>query len=188
MVSDPDTELVERIAAGDAMAARTLMARHLPSILNMARRMLQSPHEAEDVAQDAFCKVWVNAGKWKPGQALFKTWLHRVALNLCYDRLRLRQHADLEAAAEVAASAPGPAQMTLSGQVAAHVDEALQTLPQRQKEAIVMVHYHGMSNIEAAEQMGLSVDALESLLARARRALRAKLTPIAPALIGAMDE
>jgi RNA polymerase sigma-70 factor, ECF subfamily len=188
MVADPDAQLIERIAAGDAMAARALMVRHLPMVLGLARRMLSNRDEADDVAQETFCKIWVNAGKWTPGQAQFKTWVHRVALNLCYDRLRLRQHSNLDAALDVPSVAAGPAQLTMNGQVTAHVDEALQGLPQRQREAVVMVHYQGMTNIEAAEQMNLSVDALESLLARGRRALRAKLLPIASALMGAMDE
>jgi RNA polymerase sigma-70 factor (ECF subfamily) len=94
----------------------------------------------------------------------------------------------LDDAADVPAEGPGPAQTVLNGQVSIHVEDALANLPQRQREAVVMVHYQGMTNIAAAAHMGLSVDALESLLARGRRALRAKLLPIASVLMGSMDE
>jgi RNA polymerase sigma-70 factor, ECF subfamily len=187
MLADPDTELVARVAAGDAMAARQLMTRHLPMVLGIARRLLPQKHEADDVAQEAFARVWTNAAKWSAGQALFKTWLHRVTMNLCYDRLRARRHEDLDAANDVPAPQPGPAQALLQGQAAAAIDGAIASLPARQREAIVLVHYQGLSNIEAAAQMEVSVEAMESLLARGRRTLKEMLRPIAADLTGAMD-
>lgn len=187
MLADPDQELIQRVAAGDAMAARTLMTRHLPMVLGLSRRLLARKDEAEDVAQEAFARVWTHAVKWNAGQALFKTWLHRVTMNLCYDRLRMRRHEDLDAAEHVAESTPGPAQILLSGQVSAHVDRAVASLPARQREAIVLVHFQGLSNIEAAAQMQVSVEAVESLLARGRRSLKEILRPIANDLSGAMD-
>jgi RNA polymerase sigma-70 factor (ECF subfamily) len=185
MVDDPDTELVVRVAAGEREAARALIERHLPMILGLARRMLASPDEAEDVAQETFSRVWTHAGRWRPGAARFKTWVHRVAMNLCYDRLRGRQHLDLSAADHVRTPEPGPAAVMYRQQVSGHVDAALAKLPQRQKEAILLVHLNGLSNIDAAELMSVSVEALESLLARGRRNLRALLTPVAAGLTGA---
>lgn len=187
MVADPDRDLIERVAGGDAMAARTLMTRHLPMVLGLSRRMLASMDDAEDVAQETFARVWTHAGKWRPGGAQFKTWVHRVAMNLCYDRLRQRRHKDLDAAQEVPSLDPGPAQAVLQGQVTGVVDAALAKLPDRQREAIVLVHYQSMTNIEAAAQMEVSVDALESLLSRGRRALKAKLLPMAQELLGVIE-
>jgi RNA polymerase sigma-70 factor, ECF subfamily len=187
MLADPDNELVQRIAAGDAMAARALMTRHLPMVLGLARRLLPQKDEADDVAQEAFARVWTNAAKWTSGQALFKTWLHRVTMNLCYDRLRMRRHEDLDLAEHIAETAPGPAQLVLRTQATVHIDRAVASLPTRQREAIVLVHFQGLTNIEAATQMEVSVDALESLLSRGRRTLREVLRPLAADLSGAME-
>lgn len=187
MLADPDNELIQRVAAGDAMAARALMTRHLPMVLGLARRLLPQKHEADDVAQETFARVWTHAAKWTPGQALFKTWLHRVAMNLCYDRLRARRHEGLDAADHVPTPQPGPAQALLQLQLAAQIDRAVASLPGRQREAIVLVHFQGLSNIEASAQMEVSIEAIESLLARGRRALKEILRPVAGDLTGAID-
>ncbi len=93
---DPDLELVQRVGRGDTAAAQALVARKLPRIHGLARRLLGDAAEAEDVAQDAFLRVWKQAPSWRPGQAKFDTWLHRVTLNLCYDRLRRRRELPTE--------------------------------------------------------------------------------------------
>jgi RNA polymerase sigma-70 factor (ECF subfamily) len=172
---DPDGDLVVRIAAGDHAAARALLARHLPRILNLSRRMLGGQAEAEDVAQEVFLRVWTHAARWQPGAAKFETWLHRVAINLCYDQLRKRRTANIDAIPEPVDPAPGPAATLFISQLGAAVDAALGALPERQKEAIVLCHHQGLSNIDAAEVMGVSVEALESLLARGRRTLKEQL-------------
>lgn len=175
VVVDPDGDLVVRIAAGDHAAARALLARHLPRILNLGRRMLGNQAEAEDVAQEVFLRVWTHASRWQPGAAKFETWLHRVAINLCYDQLRKKRTTNIEAIAEPVDPAPGPAATLFLSQLGAAVDSALNALPERQKEAVVLCHHQGLSNIDAAEVMGVSVEALESLLARGRRTLKEKL-------------
>jgi RNA polymerase sigma-70 factor (ECF subfamily) len=175
VVVDPDGELVARIAAGDHAAARALLGRHLPRILNLSRRMLGGQAEAEDVAQEVFLRVWTHAARWKPGAAKFETWLHRVAINLCYDQLRKKRPANIDAVPEPVDPAPGPAAQLFQSQLGAAVDAALNTLPERQKEAIVLCHHQGLTNIDAAEIMSVSVEALESLLARGRRSLREQL-------------
>jgi hypothetical protein len=87
---DPDEELVRRVGAGDKRAAAELVRRHLSRMVGLARRMLGDHAEAEDVAQEVFLRVWKHASAWQPGQAKFETWMHRVAMNLCLDRLRRR--------------------------------------------------------------------------------------------------
>ncbi|HUO97856.1 MAG TPA: RNA polymerase sigma factor [Rhizomicrobium sp.] len=176
MKFDPDTELVARVGKGDRAAAQALMARHLPHMLRLARRMLSSQAEAEDCVQDAFLKLWTHAGRWKPGQAKFETWLYRVTLNQCYDRLRKKPVLGLDAAAQVADLAPAADTVLERVGVAAEVEAALQTLPDRQRAAILLCHYDERGNAEAAEILGVSVEALESLLARGRRTLRMKLS------------
>lgn len=172
---DPDADLVARVAQGDRAAAAALMARHLPRLMGLARRMLSDPLEAEDAVQDTFIQLWTHAARWVPGQAKFSTWLYRVALNKCYDRLRRRPTARLEEAAEVEDPAPGPETGLQNAAIALQIEAALAALPERQRAAIQLCHYQGCGNIEAAEIMGISVEALESLLARGRRALRARL-------------
>lgn len=176
MIDDPDAELVARAGQGDRAAAEALMARHLPKMTSLARRMLGDANEAEDAVQDAFMRLWTHAARWQPGQAKFETWLYRVTLNQCYDRLRARKTVDLDAALHVVDPSPSPelrlSDATIAQVIAAAVDE----LPERQRAAIVLCHYQECGNIEAAEILGVSVEALESLLARGRRSLRARLS------------
>ncbi len=188
MIEDPDGELVARVARGDQAAARAIMARHLPKILNLGRRMLGDQTEAEDVAQDVFVRVWTHAARWQPGQAKFETWLHRVALNLCYDRLRRKPTTDIDRVPEPADHTPGPAAKLFEAQLAGAVNEALRRLPDRQREALVLCHYQGLTNIDAAQIMGVSVEAMESLLSRGRRTLKAALKPLSEDAFGRNED
>ncbi|MDA0598016.1 RNA polymerase sigma factor [Burkholderia gladioli] len=172
---DPDAELVERVGRRDPGAARALVARKLPRLLALATRLLGDRMEAEDVAQEAFIRIWKQAPRWQSGEARFDTWLHRVALNLCYDRLRGRREEPAEELPEQMDPQPRGEQRLEALERDARVRRALDALPARQREALVLHYYQELSNIEAAGLMGITVDALESLLSRARRNLRAQL-------------
>lgn len=175
---DPDDELLSRLSRGEPQAARELVARKLPRVLALAQRLLGQRAEAEEVAQESFLRAWKQAPSWRRGEARFDTWLHRVVLNLCNDRLRAprRRHEratdELPEAADPAAT---PEQHYAGRRMSQRVAIALAALPPRQREAIVLFHYQELSQADAAALMGVSVDALESLLARARRSLRAQL-------------
>ena len=177
--ADPDDELVRRAGEGDAAAVQALVARKLRRVLALAERMLGDPAEAEDVAQETFFRAWRHAPRWRPGVARFDTWLHRVALNLCYDRLRRRRERPTAEPPELADPGPAPDRGLLAADVGRRVRAALQALPPRQREAIVLCHYQELGNIEAAGAMGVSVEALESLLSRGRRALKGSLADLA---------
>ncbi len=181
MVEDPDAGLVLLTGQGDAQAASQLVARHLPRMTALARRMLGDAAEAEDVAQDVFMKAWRHARDWRPGAAKFETWLHRVAINACLDRLRKRRGVSLDEAGERADPAPDPEQSLAREETAREVDAALQSLPERQRAAITLCHYQGLTNIEAAAMLEVSVEALESLLSRGRRSLKEKLRHLSQA-------
>lgn len=170
---DPDADLLRRIARGDAAAARAMVGAKLPRLLALATRMLGDAAAAEDVAQEAMLRVWRQAPRWKPGKAKFDTWLHRVALNLCHDRLRRsRREVLVDEVPDQADNDPLPDAVLLMVGTGERVAAALQALPLRQREAVVLQYYQELSNMEAAEVMEVSVEALESLLSRARRRLR----------------
>ena len=175
MKFDPDAELVARAGTGDRAAAQALMARHLAKLLTLARRMLGDRSEAEDAVQEVFLRLWTHAARWQPGKAKFETWLYRVTMNQCFDRLRKKPTAELEAAAQIADPGPGPDARLDNAALTLQVDAALAQLPERQRAAILLCHYQECGNIEAAEMLGISVEALESLLARGRRTLRTRL-------------
>lgn len=174
--ADPDLPLLERIAQGEARACGLLLQRHLTRLHALATRMLGSAADADEVCQDVFLRAWQQAPRWQPGAARFSTWLHQVALNLCRDRLRVRRESlPLDAVAE-AVDEDTPERHHRRADRAAQVRAALQSLPERQREAVLLCHYQGMGNMEAAQVMELSVEALESLLGRGRRALRLALS------------
>jgi RNA polymerase sigma-70 factor (ECF subfamily) len=172
---DPDQELVARVGRGDPAAVQALIARKLPRMLALAQRMLGDAGEAEDVAQEVFLRAWKQAPSWKPGGARFDTWMHRVALNLCYDRLRRRREQPMAEPPEQTDPSVSAERGLERRDTARQVEAALAALPPRQREAVVLCHYQELSNIDAAALMEVSVEALESLLSRARRALRTAL-------------
>lgn len=164
-----------RIARNDPDATADMVDRKLPRLLAVAARMLGDRAEAEDVAQEAFLRIWQQAARWQAGTARFDTWLYRVALNLCSDRLRRRRETYVADVPDSADTGAAPDQALFDTERRRSVDAALAALPHRQREAIVLTYYQELSNIEAASAMDVSVDALESLLARARRNLAAFL-------------
>jgi RNA polymerase sigma-70 factor (ECF subfamily) len=175
LASDPDGELVVRAGAGDRAAVQLLVARHAGKLTALARRMLGDGAEAEDAVQDTFLKLWTHAARWQPGGAKFETWLFRVAINACYDRLRKRSHVSLDEAPESPDPGPGPEHALQNAELSHSLQAALDALPPRQRAAILLCHYEGCGNVDAAESLGISVEAMDSLLSRGRRSLRASL-------------
>jgi RNA polymerase sigma-70 factor, ECF subfamily len=179
-MEESDEALMVRIAKGDQAAFRLLSRRHVPAMVGLARRILGNAADAEDVVQEAMLRVWTNAPRWQPLAAL-KTWLTRVVVNLCLDRKRRATMLDLEAAGEVVDPTPGVGELAESGERERLLAEAIQTLPERQRSAIVLTYSEGMSNAQVADRLGTSVSAVETLLVRAKQNLRR-------ALRGVIDE
>ncbi len=165
------------LAGGDPNAGRALVDAHLSHVLAVARRMLGDQAEAEDVAQDTFMRAWKAADRWKPGQAKVSTWLHRIAMNQCLDRLRKKKPEPLASDFDAPSDRLDPEAELYQQQLGRRIDGAIQALPERQRAAIVLSHYQHLSNQEASEILGVSVEALESLLSRGRRALKQSLRP-----------
>lgn len=181
---DSDAALMRRVADGDSAACRTVVTRYLPQVLTLARRMLNDAAEAEDVAQEAMLRLWQMAARWRE-DAPVGAWLYRVVHNLAIDRIRRRRPTvDVDAAFDLADPAPTPAEHLAEGERKAAVERAVAALPERQRTAITLVHTLEMGNIEAAAAMAISVEALESLLSRGRRALRAALMDLEDEVAG----
>ena len=173
-MDDSDEALMARVARGDERAFQVLARRHLPAMLGLARRILGSAAEAEDVAQEALMRVWAHAPRWRP-LALFRTWLTRVVVNLCLDRKRRAPWVELEAAGEIVDPAPGAADKAETDERERMVAAAVDKLPARQRTAIMLTYGDGMSNAEVAEVLDTSVSAVETLLVRGKQNLRRAL-------------
>ena len=175
-VFDPLAQLVAKSGRGDQVAARALVMAVSPKVWRVAWRMLRDSAEAEDVTQDVLIRMWKVTPSWKPGRAKFETWLYQVATNLCFDRLRKAgRFVEEDAAPEPIDPSPLPDAELGGSALRTRIDRALEALPDRQRAAIILIHYEAMSGKEAGDVLGISVDALESLLARGRRALRTDL-------------
>lgn len=173
--ANDDAKLMQRIAGGDQRAFRDLMQRHLARTVRLATRVLGSTGAAEDVAQEAFVRVWKHAGNWqdpKQAGAKFTTWLYRIVLNLCIDEKRKRTFTDIDAIPEKADETPNAETNMQRREKSKRVKAALEQLPERQRAAFILCFYEDYSNKDAADMLGISVKAIESLLVRARRMLR----------------
>ena len=167
-----DHDLMARAAKGDERAFRTLAERHAGAALRLARRILGNETAAEDIVQDALLRVWVNAPRWRP-EAAFRTWLYRIVVNLCLNAKRRAQDLPLAAAEHVPDSAPPADAQLETRERDRRLAVAVDALPERQRAAIVLTYQEGLGNAEVAEVLDTSVSAVETLLVRAKQALRA---------------
>ena len=181
-----DAELMKQVAAGDQSACRSLVEQHLRGLVGLSYRMLSDMAAAEDVAQETFLRLWRTANRWKP-EARISTWLYHVAHNVAIDEIRRRGHMSDQEAPDTPDPSANQYAAQHQTQVADQVEAALVQLPVRQRTAITLVHHQELSNIEAAEIMEISVDALESLLARGRRKLKELLIDRRRDLVGEME-
>jgi RNA polymerase sigma-70 factor, ECF subfamily len=169
-----DAELLFAVARQDQTAFTKLIARHYHAVYRVAWRACRNAADSEDVTQEAFLKLWHNPAQLRDGNAV-KGWLMRVVSNLVIDKFRQKPMLDLDMATDVADNLLPPDQSIDRTYVTARLDKVIQSLPERQRLALSMVHFEHMTNIAAARAMEISVDALESLLARARRTLKENL-------------
>lgn len=174
----PDAALLVAFANGDAAAGRALVARLGPKLFGHAFRVLGDRAEAEDVVQDAMIKLWKIAPDWRQGEAQVSTWAYRVVANLCTDRIRRRKtrnQVDIDAVAEPEADMMSAVEQMTETARADALQSALATLPDRQRQAVVLRHLEGFANPEIADILGIGVEAVESLTARGKRTLKAAL-------------
>lgn len=170
----PDIELMELVKSGDTTAYTLLVDRYMSPIFKFAYSFVKNIEKAEDITQDTFIVLWSKADNWE-AKGQLKSWLFRIARNKCIDHIRsTKQHLDVDDL-EISSKIASQEQQLYNEQMANVIDAHMQALAPRQREAITLVHFVECTNIEAAEIMDISVDALESLLARGRKKLRESL-------------
>ncbi|MFM8745069.1 MAG: sigma-70 family RNA polymerase sigma factor [Aestuariivirga sp.] len=182
-----DAGLLEAAAAGSEAAFAEIVSRHFPPVYRLAWRITGVAADAEDVAQDVFVKLWRNPLQVREAGAL-KAWLMRVASNAAIDRGRRPRQDALEDAPDIGDPQARPDAPLDRAEASRLVDASIAALPARQRQAVALVYFEGMTNIEAAAAMEVTVDALESLLARARRSLRDSLSGEWRMLLGGLAE
>lgn len=164
----PDDELVRRFQSGREEAFSELMRRHERRVYNLAYRMLGEAEEARDAAQDAFLSCFRNLGRFR-GDAAFSTWLHRIAVNACYDALRKRSGSPVDAI-----RFPQPAAMPDHGDEAAasiDVQRALLSIPQEFRAVLILHEMQDMPVEEIASALEVPAGTVKSRLHRGRVAL-----------------
>ncbi len=169
-----DDQLMGKIAQGDKSAFTEFTLRHVNKLLAFAMRYMNQRDDAEDITQEAFTRLWTKAPQWQNRGITPLSWLYRITYHLCIDSLRKRKPVATidEDTRETITTEESASQQEIRQQA---VEHALSALPERQRSAILMCTYQGLSNREASEALDISVDALESLLSRARRKLREQL-------------
>jgi len=182
-----DAGLLEAAAKGSEAAFAEIVTRHFQPVYRLAWRITGVAADAEDVAQEVFVRLWRNPLQVREAGAL-RGWLMRVASNAAIDRCRRPRLDALEDAPEIGDPAARPDAPLDRAQASWLVDASIAALPERQRQAVALVYFEGMSNIAAAEAMKLSVEAVESLLARARRSLRDSLSGEWRALLDGLSE
>lgn len=176
--NDPDIDLMLRFRAGDEACFEELVKKHTRAVLNLVHRYLPDRSMAEDVAQEVFVKVYRAREKYQP-QAKFSTWLFRITVNHCLNEIRSRrsQPASGESLDKlVEEPLPGnPDDRLNQAELRAAVREAIDRLPENQRMAVILSRFHEMSYEEITEAMGMSLEAVKSLLFRARENLKESL-------------
>ncbi len=163
------------VTTHDASAFTRLIDRHLEPLRAFLYRTCGNAADAEELAQETFLRLWRQAHRWQPGRVRFTTWLYRIGRNLAIDGFRKHREQTTEVLPEPVDEGHALDTALERSRLQARVRRAIAQLPERQRTALLLCHYQGMSNVEAAAVLEVSIDALESLLSRARRALKLAL-------------
>jgi RNA polymerase sigma-70 factor (ECF subfamily) len=175
------------VAAGDVEAFAPLVESHQQRLLRLCERLLGDPEEARDAVQEVFLKAYRKAGDFRP-QGQVYTWLYRIAVNHCLNRLRRRRLVRFTRLAGPTESkpdldtpeldppdaAPSPEEALAARRRWAATRRAIERLPANQRAVLVLVRFEGLSYREAAEALGITEGAVESRLFRAMRRLEAQ--------------
>jgi len=167
-----------RVQRRDQQAFTRLLDRHLVSLQRFLQRLTGNAADADEVAQEAFLRIWSHASRWQSDRVRFTTWLYRIARNVAIDRHRKHRETTTDDLSMIVDDAPETATIIDGERRQRLLRNAVEQLPERQRTALVLCHFDGLSNQDAAAVLEVSVDALESLLSRARRTLKMTLLPL----------
>jgi RNA polymerase sigma-70 factor (ECF subfamily) len=170
-----DAQPMAATRGDEVQAFSRLVERHLPSIYRLCYRMTGDRAEAEDLTQESFVRLWLSAREWRSVGGGVPAWLHRVARNLCVDRLRSPQRLTTDQLPEIADGTPDAVRQIQLGQLLERIEICLQRLSPNHRSALLLCYYEGHSNALAARMMEMNLKAFESLLLRARRSMSAQL-------------
>jgi|AntRauTorckE6833_2_1112554.scaffolds.fasta_scaffold89894_2 RNA polymerase sigma-70 factor (ECF subfamily) len=178
-----DQDLMLRIAQQkDQDAFATLVNRYRHKLFATCYRMLGQQAEAEEAVQDSFLKLWNYAKSWDAEKASLNTWLYTITGNTCRDVLRKRKAILVEHDDNRESELPGGQEVVEQKEQARLVKKAINELPERQREALVLSYYQGLSHKEIGAIMGSSPKSIEGLIARARTDLKQQLSFLSEAL------
>ncbi|MBE0460679.1 MAG: sigma-70 family RNA polymerase sigma factor [Candidatus Aminicenantes bacterium] len=188
-ILDPDAGLMLKFAQGNNAAFDQILRKYKRLVINLAYRFIQNRAEAEDIAQEVFLRVYYSAKRYKP-KAKFSTWIYKITANICINNLRSKKHLQIVSlnkpisttGNEMITEMPDPTYIHPSAnsekkEINQLVKEAISSLPINQKMAVILQKYEGLSYREISEIMGCSIQAVDSLLQRAKQNLKRKLTP-----------
>jgi RNA polymerase sigma-70 factor, ECF subfamily len=182
-VTSADTDLVSRAAGGDASAFQALVERHRSMVYRVAYQFAGNHHDAEDIAQEVFIKVYRSLERFRH-EAQLSSWLYRIVMNACIDHRRRHlpagaapfgeeaEHKMLNAPEET----PGPEQRAYAGELGAVLESAIADLPKGQRIVFVMRHHEGLKLCEIAEALGLAEGTVKRQLHAAVHRLRQALS------------
>jgi RNA polymerase sigma-70 factor (ECF subfamily) len=192
-----DVDLMLAAQLGDDEAFATLVQRHRSAVVNLAYRYVSNRADAEDLAQEVFIRVHRARDRYRP-EAKFKTWLYRIAVNASLNEIRNRKNRPTFRAAGLADAGgdgearggeatfgarvaddrlPGPQEALELSEMQQQVRAAVDALPERQRMAIILNKFHGLSYEELAETMEMTIPGIKSLLVRARANVRERIEP-----------
>ena len=178
--------MVARVAEGDEYAFQILVNRHQTSVLNLIYRFMGDRLKSEDLAQETFLQVWRSAKTYQR-KSKFTTWLYRICTNLCLNEIKsarrkkwlqfFKNNPDSKQPEneDLLDESPNPEDLLLAQERNQQITNALQSLPENQRIALILKRYDNLSYEEISRVIGCSVPAVESLLVRAKRTLQNKL-------------